>query len=316
MNVTLLVASLALSFLTLEGLLRLSGRVQVAPERISTLRPEMYEAHPPYGYRLWPSRTMTYSYPRDNPRRLTVRSNRHGFRGAREVDSPDSRPRILVVGDSMVFGEGVEEEERFTDQLEKMDPTRRIDNLAMTGFGTDLMLRVFEQVGVALKPRVVVVSIYTDDFRRVRPEYAGAGFEIPRYTLTSGGLATVGYQNVRGWKRLRTVAAAREVLWRVSRTEWKLNEAILDRFRTVAAEHQIALALIFLPGTFDTPNDAARRGWLREYADRTGTPFLDLTEPLLSKRTPPLFIPDNWHLNPQGHLVVAGELQRFLARFE
>jgi lysophospholipase L1-like esterase len=311
-RVVVLVTSALLSLLALEGILRLTGRVPIPPARVGTARPELYQAHKPYGYRLWPSRTTTYLYPRENPRLLTVTSNRHGFRGGRELDEPDARPRIVVLGDSMVFGEGVEENERFTDQLEALEPAWRVDNLGMTGFGPDLMLRVLEQVGVALKPNVVVLIVYTDDMRRVRPQYAGAGFETPRFVLRSGRLVTIDYPYPAPWDRWRTVAAVREVVWRASAAEWRLNTAILDRFREHATHTPFKLALVFLPGTVDTPKDYDRRMWLRAYAHQTGISFLDLTDAILGQRSPSLFIPNNWHLNPAGHRVVAQSIRRLL----
>ncbi len=276
-------------------------------------RTEMYQAHPPYGYRLWPSRTTTYLHPKQNPRLLTVRSNRHGFRGARELDEPDARPRIVVLGDSMVFGDGVEEQERFTDQLEARRPGWRVDNLGMTGFGPDLMLRALEDVELPLRPAVVVLVMYTDDFRRVRPDYAGLGFEIPRFVVRSGHLVSIDYPRHAAWTRWSTVTAIREVHWRLSDSEWGLNEAILDRFREHAAAAPFQLVLVFLPGKSDTPNDVARRTWLRTYAERTGTVFLDLTDAILDENPESPFIHNDWHLNPRGHFIVANQLERLLS---
>jgi hypothetical protein len=302
-----------LSALAAEIVLRWTGRIPIPPARVVSHVPELYQEHKPIGYRLWPSRTTTYLYPRQNPRRLTVRSNRQGFRGGRELDEPDARPRIVVLGDSMVFGDGVEEEERFTEQLEAVEPAWRVDNLGMSGYGADLMLRALEEVGLALRPRVVVVVMYTDDFRRVRPEYAGAGFEIPRYTMDSGRLVSVPYPRPRPWNRWSTVAAIRAVSWRLSGAEWTVNAAILDRFREHAARAPFSLLLVFMPGTSDTPNDDRRRTWLRSYAARTGCTFLDLTDPILGKPSDSPFIANNPHLNAAGHRIVAGELRRVLA---
>lgn len=304
----LLVGSAVVALALVEVALRFTGRFPIPPARVTTERPEMYEAYPPYGYRLRPSRTMTYSYPRQNPRQLTVHANRHGFRGARELDEADARTRILVVGDSFVFGEGVEESERFTDRIEAAEPGWRVDNLGMTGFGPDLMLRAFQAVGLGLKPDVVVLAIYTDDFRRVRPEYAGAGFEIPRFAIRSGALASIDYPRETVWSRWSSVVALRRALWSASGLEWTLNEKILDRFRADAAAANCALLIAFLPAENDLPPDVERRRWLREYAARTSTPFRDLTEAVLDPRERPLFIPGNWHLNPAGHAVVAREL--------
>ena len=309
----ILACSFVLAILSVEGILRATGRFPVPPAHPVTFRPELYQVHQPYGYRLWPSRTTTYRYPRQNPRLLTVRSNRAGFRGERELDEADGRPRAVVLGDSMVFGEGVEESERFTEVLEAEEPTWRIDNLGMTGFGPDLMLRALEQVGLALAPRMVLLTIYTDDFRRVRPEYAGVGFELPRFALKSGHLVDIEYPSPHLWNRWRTIAAIREVSWRGSGTEWRLNAAVLDRFREHASRTPFTLVLVFLPGTSSTPNDDARRTWLGSYAGRTNTLFLDLTDPILAKGSARMFIPHNPHLNPAGHAVVAQELHRALA---
>jgi lysophospholipase L1-like esterase len=310
-RILLLAGSLLLSIVAVEAVLRAAGRLP-PPDRIVTARPELYQAYKPYGYRLWPSRTMTYLYPQNNPRRLTVHSNRHGFRGRRELDEPDARRRVVVLGDSMVFGEGVEESERFTDQLEAAEPAWRVDNLGMTGFGPDLMLRALEEVGLGLKPDVVVLTIYTDDLRRVRPAYAGAGFEIPRFTLRSGQLVSIDYPPTHVWNRFSTTVAIQELAWRLSGAEWDLNAAILDQFRDHAAHAPFKLVLVFLPGTSDTANDIKRRTWLRAYAERTGCPFLDLTDPILGGDRESRFIANNWHLNSRGHAVVAREVRRVL----
>jgi hypothetical protein len=310
----ILACSLALSILAIEATLRWWGRVPIPPDRVVSARPELYQANPAYGYCLWPSLTTTYMYPRQNPRVLTVRSNRHGFRGGRELDESDVRPRVAILGDSQVFGEGVEESERFTEQLEARKPEWRVDNLGMTGFGPDLMLRAFEQVGRPLLPQVVVLVMYTDDFRRVRPEYAGPGFEIPRFALSSGRLVSIEYPRRTFWTQWSTVAAIRAAAWRASGREWDLNEAILDRFREHARVAPFQFVLVFLPGRSDTPNDVKRRTWLRSYAERTGTLFLDLTDAILHSEGQTAFIQDNQHLNPRGHVVVANQLEGLLSK--
>ena len=309
---TVLVVALLASLATAETGLRLSGRVPIPPERLQSSRPELYQEYKPYGYRLWPSRTTTYLYPRQNPRPLTVRSNRHGFRSGRELDYEDKRLRIIVLGDSMVFGDGVEEQERFTEQLEAENPAWRVDNLGMSGFGPDLMLRALEEVGLSVHPTVVILTMYTDDFRRVRPQYSGAGFELPRFALRSGQLVSVPYPRPSAWTRWRLVSALREVSWRLSGAEWDLNAAILDRFRADADRVGFVPLLMFLPGRWDTPNDYQRRSWLRAYAERTATLFLDLTDPILNYDPESLFIHNNPHLSSSGHAVVAREIRNLL----
>jgi hypothetical protein len=255
----------------------------------------------------------TYRYPLHNPRHLNVVSDRYGFRNSRELDEPDERLRVMVVGDSFVFGEGVEEAERFTNVLESSQPAWRIDNLGMTGFGPDLMLRALEAVGLARQPDVVVFSMYTDDFRRVRRHYIGVGFATPRFVLQSGQLVTVPYPKPRPWERLRLYQILYRATWKYINTLWQLNEAILDRFLTLADVHTFTPVIIFLPGRGDTGGDKERRTWLQQYAKRHDTPFLDLTDPI-HQAGQKAFIPRNPHLNPYGHQIVAAELRRFLEK--
>ncbi len=313
LNGLLCLVALGVSLCLGEIGLRMTGRFRARVYPPTCDRPDLYQRFDPYGYRLWPSRTTTYLYPQRNPRRLTLVSNRHGFRSSRELDEPDARRRIVVLGDSFVFGEGVEESERFTNVLETLEPTWRIDNLGMTGYGPDLMLRALEEVGLVSSPRVVVLAMYTDDFRRVRPRYAGAGFPIPRFQLESGRLITIPHPQPDVFDRLSLVVALNNLYWRYTSAEFDLNAAIFDRFLQLAKERAFAPVIMFLPGTSEAPVDRQRRNWLRLYAQTHATPFLDLSDPISRANPKDVFIPGNWHWNPRGHAVAAAELQRFLS---
>jgi hypothetical protein len=187
-----------------------------------------------------------------------------------------------------------------------------MDNLGMTSYGPDLMLRALQVVGLKLKPKLAIFCMYTDDFRRVSPESDGAGFPIPRYKLESGLLVSVPYPKPNFWNRLRLSVAAKRFLWNRMSGERALNQAILDRFEDLAAQQPFEKAILFLPGTDDTPADRERRSWLRQYAGHHATPFLDLSDAIheLGKQA---FIEDNPHYSPAGHQVLARELDRFLS---
>jgi len=309
----LFLVSLCLSVVASETVLRIIGRFR--PPRYPPVcsRPELYQKFEPHGYRLWPSRTTTYSYPKHNPRTLTVRANSDGFRDGRNFSEADGRLRIVVVGDSFVFGEGVEESERFTNVLETIRPNWRVDSLGMPGYGPDLMLRALEEVGVKSRPDVVIFSMYTDVFRRVHSHYAGAGFEIPRYQLEDGRLVMIPYPKPRAWDWLNLVVLARRIYWQYTSAGFDLNKAILDRFLEVSRIYSFKPAFTFLPGTSDTHNDKTRRAWLHQYAERAHIPFMDLSGPI-HRQGPRAFIEYNAHYNPLGHQLVASELRRFIDR--
>jgi hypothetical protein len=155
--------------------------------------------------------------------------------------------------------------------------------------------------------------MYTDDFRRVHPQNAGVGFQIPRYTLRSGKLALVPYPEPQPWQETHLGVLLRHVYWRFSSAETDLNAAILDRFLEHAADHGgFRPAIVFLPGTEDNPGDQKRRTWLGDYAGRSGTPYLDLSEAIHGANER-MFIRGNYHFSPAGHKIVAENLHTFIS---
>jgi len=274
-------------------------------------RPDLFQ-QVPWGYRLWPSRVFEHRYPPKGPTVIKVVSNSDGFRSTREFGDPDPRTRLVVLGDSLVFGEGVDESERFTEMVEQGAPDLRIDNLGMIGYGPDLMLRAFEAVGMWSRPDVVVVCIYTDDLRRVSLYYAGVGFPIPRFVLRNGELTTVDYPEPRVWERTRFFQGILYLYWRYTPATFNLNEAILDRFADRARQGPFELGIVFLPGVQDFSDDRRRRGWLKDYAGRRGVPYLDLTDAFHGGEGGALYLPNDTHWNAQGHRVVATHVGEFI----
>jgi hypothetical protein len=307
-----LAASVLLILLALEVGLRVTGRDKPVPYPPKNVRPGLVEAYEPYGYRLIPSKRTLYRFPSPHPRFITVVSNRDGFRASRELEGPDPRPRILFLGASQLYGDGVEETARFTDVLETLKPAWRIDNLGMVGFGPDLQLRSLEAVGLQVKPAVVVFCMDTDSFHRVLPEYAGTGFQIPRYELDSGSLVTVPFPKPDFRNQLRISVAAERLLWTRTNRQWDLNQAILDRFEQLSDERHFRKAIVFTPGTGDTKDDQRRRLWLRHYAEQHATPYLDLSDPIHNANGR-VFIEGDEHYNELGHQLVARQLDRFLS---
>ena len=133
-NFLLLLVTLVLSVATAEIGLRLAGKFQPLTYPPPTRLPELYGPASEYGYALHPSSTNTYSYPPARPRVLTVSSNAHGFRDSRELDEADDRPRVLVAGDSFVFGEGVEQDEHQQAAQKEGTAVGRRQTLSLAGW--------------------------------------------------------------------------------------------------------------------------------------------------------------------------------------
>lgn len=309
-NVILLLGGATAGLLCAELFLWTNGGVRLPPRAIECSFPH-YVEHPKFGYSLRPNLSTHYEYPRQNPRRLSLVSNSDGFRSHREFDAPDGRRRVVVVGDSFVFGQGVEREERFTDVVEANRPTWRVDNLGMTGFGPDLMLMALREIGPKTDADAMILCVYTDDFRRVNPHYAGVGFKIPRFYLSSAGLRTMSYPRQWVGDRSYVIAAARNAWWRLADYEMRLNGEIIEAILDLAEEYGMRQGIVFLPGQADLPVDQARRAWLRRLAEKRNVPYLDMTASIHTQGED-AFIADNWHLSPLGHRVVAAELEHFI----
>jgi hypothetical protein len=158
-----------------------------------------------------------------------------------------------------------------------------------------------------------VLAVYTDDFRRLLPYYAGVGLAYPKFELDGDRLVSVPFPYPRGWERLRLVQALYHRLWQRDRNRFALNGALLDRFLRNAEAQRFRPVVVFFPGLGDTDEDRARRGFLAGWAARHGVPFADLTDAIHGAGVASLYIDVNWHWNAEGHRVAARELHALLA---
>jgi hypothetical protein len=312
-NVLLLLAVSALALAAAEAALRSGPRpLWVIPYPPVCLRSDLFQRWDAYGYRLWPSRLTQLRWPPTSGRTVRITANAEGFRMRHDLRAPAGRPRIVVVGDSMIFGLGVEEPERVTELLEAAEPGWRVDNMGMVGFGPDLMLMSFEAVGLDPPPAVVVVALFTHDLYRVAPEVDGVGFPVPRFVLRDRSLARVPYPERPPWTRLYVVQGARYLYWRYTVAAYPLDAAILERFAALARSRGFRLAIAFVPGPRERWDDRRRAAWVAAWAAAHGTPFLDLRAPIAAAGGERMYLPADAHWNPEGHRVAAAELQRFL----
>jgi hypothetical protein len=94
-----------------------------------------------------------------------VRQNRYGFRGTEYDFARTETPRLLVLGDSFVWGFGVENDQIFTHLVERQsDAALEVVNLGVSGYGTDQELLLWRSLGKRFAPdRVLLVLCpYTD----------------------------------------------------------------------------------------------------------------------------------------------------------
>ena len=94
-----------------------------------------------------------------------VSHNSHGFRD-KEWDLQTTKKRLMVLGDSFVWGYDVQQHERFTELIKKNTPDWEVYNLGVSGYGTDqeymLLLQMFDMIQPDL---VLLVHCANNDTR-------------------------------------------------------------------------------------------------------------------------------------------------------
>ena len=103
-------------------------------------------------------------------RGIPVRVNEHGLRGPSLtlVPAPDVH-RVLALGDSVTFGQGMTVDEAFPAVLERELNARgagrwEVVNAGVAGYNTEAELAYLERRGLALAPRTIVVGFNLNDF--------------------------------------------------------------------------------------------------------------------------------------------------------
>ena len=133
------------------------------------------------GYRLRPnlrSRTMNGG---------AVNSNRLGARGVREVDqeSPAGVTRIVTIGDSFTFGDGVDDEQAWPARLERMLSGVEVINFGTGGYGMGQVILSFEELASRLEPDFVILGLGEYQYRNTLDFFCAPK---PRFAVGSQGL--------------------------------------------------------------------------------------------------------------------------------
>ncbi len=128
--------------------------------------PRYIRYHPVIGGQYDPGGRITFRRP--DGKSFEVRINAGGIRSNREYDfaKPKGVYRILVFGDSQADGAFQPNELRFSELMEKRNPTLEVINLALPGAGTDQQLLNFEETGVKYEHDLVLLLPFLVNIRR------------------------------------------------------------------------------------------------------------------------------------------------------
>src|SRR5262245_1241129 len=152
------------------------------------------QADPRYGWALRPGSHL-HSVASDRGLDYHIDINALGLRDAPRAPRPAlGVRRVLFIGDSMVFGAGVEARDRLTERLQDaLGGEFEVVNAGVSGWGTDQEFLWLQNEGFALRPDVVVLGVcmLNDVINVMLPHELFGTAPKPRFDLKNGQLVLV-----------------------------------------------------------------------------------------------------------------------------
>ena len=267
---------------------------------------------------------------------------RHNQRGLRDHDHPyprvDGKKRILVIGDSFVWGYGVGQDESFAERMEKTLGDVEVINAGVSGYSTDQELLWLQDEGMKYRPDLVILVLSGNDDAMNRRRVAYFVYPKPAFRFGQEGelvLDNVPIPRASALRRIAHLGSSRSALinlgvgrgaavLRGSRSEPELEEsgletsgaveskpfaltaALVDEIGAVAAAGGARL-LVAATGMFWPPDSVGTYPQLIATLEQQGHEIVDVESSpgFVEER---MRLPNDGHWNPEGHAFVAARL--------
>jgi hypothetical protein len=279
----------------------------------------------------------------DNPR---PRSTRVESKASSPLEQPNFRNRaallarqgddfrILVVGDSFAWGDGVHPEDTFAMRLEtRLDAVSRgpdfeVINWSRPGWNTVMEYRSVEANIDEISPDLLLLAFVLNDAEPFNAEKVAAlrvGLvdREPRlppsaYLYRHSRFYSMIWDRLENTRKRRAYTAYYPSLF--EGPDWKACLRALESFRDLTRERSIPMVLIVFP-IFDSPMDdsygyGSLHDRMREVAESLGIPVLDLMEAYRGVNVYRLAVVPftDAHPNELAHRIAADATLDFLAR--
>jgi lysophospholipase L1-like esterase len=245
------------------------------------------------------------------------------------------RRRMLVLGDSMAWGWGVEDDEVVSERLEARHPDWEILNAGVAGYATDQQLLYWEQRGRRWAPDVVLLLFHPNDALENESTTQGLHYK-PAFRLEGGALVAVGQPVPEpSWGQVvgKFLRAHSYLFGRVHRRLWdawlepriapasgrlspdgpEVDYLLSMRLLLALAQSVEAAGSRFLVASvpMPEPETAPVERSVAKTLAWAGVPYLPLTA-AFGDRLDALMQRWNGHWNAEGHAVAASAIEVFL----
>jgi lysophospholipase L1-like esterase len=253
---------------------------------------------------------------------VDVSINRHGFRdGDYCLEKPRDTYRILMLGDSLTFGWGVAQGERFSDVLQGMlnasgeaDRKVQIVNTGVGNYNTAQEVAFFGARGRGWKPDMVIVNFFINDAEPTPTKQV-------RWVFRHSYLARWAWGRFDLLQR-RFLAAPRydeyyASLYQENQPGWLACQESIRRLVRMSREDGFALVLAILPELHSVEPQYMFRAVEQKIVERAheaGVEHVVALSPCFQGHRPQsLWVsPDDAHPNAAGHRIIAEGLYAYL----
>ena len=326
LNILLMLGSLAIFGLLLEGSVRLAQTLDLLPvldkKSLSVLgsSPEQHTA------KLIVSKNalLALEYDVNDPQ-----INSFGMRDQPyELSVSEGVRRIVAMGDSVTFGLGVALENTYSKKLELalnqeavQDESIQVMNFGVSGYSTDSELELFEVKARLFNPDIVVVGYVMNDPIHTSSLALAAAKTIKK-DQEFGELAD--RSQVLAWVKMNWVQAttglnamgAYDPFYAVEGERWASVVESMKSFKRLSQEDGFDLVVVVFPMLYDFqdyPFEAYRQQVLK-LLNELDIDHIDLLPAYSEFEANAFRVMENdaWHPNELGHKIAAEELKSYL----
>jgi len=322
-KIAVAVVAVLLVFGILEGAVRVYAHV--------TSRERLIVIDDVVGWRLAPNTRRRYD---KETQPYFIATNSKGLRDVEHsYDKPAGVYRIVVIGDSFVFGAGgVEPARRFTDILQASTKNTEVINMGVPAYGTDQEYQYLAIEGLRYHPDLVIVCAFYNDFSesfstinpsngRPKGYFSLDGeqlvFHPPAFSLFYRmaqhsyllGLADMGLSKI---SNAYDKAMRRKHLVLNSQTRAATFKQLFASTADLCQQHGAALVLVYLPFQGQYEKWVIQQV-MDDLAATRGVKTLDLMDTVkLANRARTAYFAHDIHFNEYGNQVVAKALLDYL----
>jgi len=248
-----------------------------------------------------------------------LKTNELGFRDRAVAPKQPGEFRVVVLGDSFTVSAGVDQDRVFTSLMEKSRLDTRVINLGVGGYNIVQYALVLQEVGLALKPDLVLVALFPDN------DFTSDTYEA-NYRVAAGQASAeperAWYESLYAYRaygtrletKLNALLPKKSAPSRPS-TSWRDNVAALKSIVALTRDRGIALEVVLLPHTWNFEKQRPLFARVHKECTSLGLACRDLLEPLIARGVVESSLrlnPLDAHPNERYNALVAEELVKLL----